>query len=81
VYHHNSTQYCNTETVLVQYSPPPDQHHISDRRKGKGRVERELKRDKGDRKEGENREWREGKMQEINAKYLALSGKQLRCLY
>ena len=31
VHHHNIvTQYCNTETVFFQYSPPPDQHHISD---------------------------------------------------
>jgi len=30
VHYYNSTQYCNTETVLFNISLPPDQHHISD---------------------------------------------------
>ena len=30
MHHHNSTHYCNTETVFIYTSLPPDQHHISD---------------------------------------------------
>jgi len=30
VQHYNSTQYCNTDTVIYNISLPPDQHHISD---------------------------------------------------
>jgi len=30
VHHYNSTQYCSTESVLLNVPPPPDQHHISD---------------------------------------------------
>ena len=30
VQHYNSTEYCNTETVFINNSLPPNQHHISD---------------------------------------------------
>jgi len=30
VHRYNGTQYCSTETVLLNISLPPDQHHISD---------------------------------------------------